>query len=52
MRENEIIETLKKRFENIPDNFLDQLVKRGELKRINYRGINFYLVPEIKRGVK
>ena len=52
MREDEIIETLKKRFEDIPDNFLDQLVKRGELKRINYRGINFYLVPEIKRGVK
>ncbi len=48
MREDEIIETLKRNFDGVDSGFIMKLVKEGILRKITYRGTNFYITPEVR----
>ncbi len=48
MREDEILETLEKKFGGIDKKFLQNLVDRGILRKISYKGTDFYITPEVR----
>ncbi len=48
MREDEIIETLEKKFGGVDREFIMKLVKKGILRKITYKGTNFYITPEVR----
>lgn len=48
MREDEILETLEKKFGGIDRKFLQNLVDRGILRKISYKGTDFYITPEVR----